>query len=176
VLWNPFNGKVKDCHDCDHAAPQKVKYTRLSFLKKMKEMETNVRNGMDVYNNSLLLANAHYNITYHGNARVFYYGKIMGEYESEVQIVDCSTARDYYQKAFDAATNDEQRAKCTYMLAKCERNEFYNDTYSTRKDHPEVDFLAWEGFEKLKSDYSNTQYYKEVIRECGYFRTYLGMP
>ena len=38
-LGNPFNGNIKDCHDCDHAAYQKVKYTKLSLLQKMKPEE-----------------------------------------------------------------------------------------------------------------------------------------
>jgi hypothetical protein len=181
LLGNPFNGKIKDCHDCDHAAPQKVKYTKLSFLQKMKEMKTYVDNGQDVYNNSLLLGNAYYNITYHGNARVFYYGKIMNQYSNSIdvyyqpQLLSCATATQYYQKAFDATTNPEQKAKCAYMLAKCERNEFYNKKYYSSGDFygdTDIDFLAWNGFKKLKTDYANTKYYKEVINECGYFRTY----
>ncbi len=80
LLGNPFNGKIKDCHDCDHAAPQKIKYTKLSYLKKMKEMEQNVNNNTDVYNNALLLANAYYNMIYYGNARVFYHSPIKDEF------------------------------------------------------------------------------------------------
>ncbi|UUC46942.1 hypothetical protein [Flavobacterium cerinum] len=63
-------------------------------------------------------------------------------------------------------------------MAKCERNKFYTERYHTREyayRDPEVNFLAWDGFKKLKSDYSNTKYYNEVIKECGYFRKYLGM-
>lgn len=40
----PFNGKIKDCYDCDHEAPQQVKYSKLSFLKKMSEMKNHVGN------------------------------------------------------------------------------------------------------------------------------------
>ncbi len=36
-----------------------------------------------------------------------------------------------------------------------------------------VDYKAWEGFVKLKNEYAHTKYYKEVISECGYFRSYL---
>ncbi|WP_333819596.1 hypothetical protein [Ohtaekwangia sp.] len=184
LLGNPFNGKIKDCHDCDHAATQKVKYTKLSLLKKMKEMKDHVDKGEDVYNNSLLLANAFYNMSYFGNARVFYYGDIMDQYGNYIDkyyqpvLLNCSLANQYYQKAFDVATTAEQKAKCTYMMAKCERNIFYTGKYHSREDFysdPDVSFLAWNGFKKLKSDYSNTKYYKEVISECGYFRKFLGM-
>ncbi|SKC66161.1 hypothetical protein [Ohtaekwangia koreensis] len=182
LLGNPFNGKIKDCHDCDHAATQKVKYTKLSFLKKMKEMRTFVDKGEDVYNNSLLLGNAFYNMTYFGNARVFYYGAITNQYSNYIdpfyqpQLLRCANARQYYQKAFEAAANPEQKAKCVYMLAKCERNEFYTDKYHSANDfygEPEVSFLAWDGFKKLKNEYASTRYYKEVISECGYFQKYI---
>src|SRR5690606_14267567 len=67
LYGNPFNGTIKDCHDCDHAAPQPVKYTKLSFLEKMLEMKTKLKSGQDVYNNALLLGNAFYNMSYYGN-------------------------------------------------------------------------------------------------------------
>lgn len=183
LLGNPFNGKIKDCHDCDHAAPQKVKYSRLSFLKKMKEMQTHVEKNEDVYNNSLLLANGFYNLTYYGNARIFYEGSIMEQggtnYISKQYVpylLNCALARKYYQSAFEAATNPEQKAKCLYMLAKCERNEHYTKNNCHTEGYygsEDIDFLAWEGFKKLRSDYSTTRYYNDVINECGYFRTYV---
>jgi hypothetical protein len=172
LYGNPFNGKIKDCHDCDHAAAQKVKYTKTAMLEKMKDMQVHIDKGEDVYNNALLLANAHYNMTYFGNARVFYENKIINHYGNDIsdfyapQLLSCATADRYYKMAFAAATTDEQRAKCVYMMAKCERNEkFHGD--------PENESLAWEGFKQLKTKYANTKYYKEVINECGYFNIYL---
>ena len=147
-------------------------------------MMTFVEIKQDVYNNSLLVANAYYNMTYFGNARVFYYGAIMNQYGNYIdpayqsQLLDCAPARQYYQKSLDAATTLEQKAKCVYMLAKCDRNDFYTNRYHAKQDFygdTDVDFKAWDGFKKLKGEYANTSYYKEVIKECGYFRKYLGM-
>ena len=183
LLGNPFNGKIKDCHDCEHALPQKTKYTKISFLKKVQEMKINIDNGLDLYNNSLLVGNAFYNMTYFGNARVFYYGKIMNQYGNEIDpfyqplLLDCSKAKSYYDIALNATTNPEQKAKCCYLITKCERNEYYNEKYyrsNNMSPNNSVDFLAWEGFKKLRIEYFNTQYYKEVINECGYFKTFLG--
>ncbi|WP_133259745.1 hypothetical protein [Pseudochryseolinea flava] len=183
LLGNPFNGKIKDCHDCDHAAVQKTKYTKLTLVQKMKEMQDHVIKGEDVYNNSLLLANAYYNMSYFGNARVFYYGEIIDQGSNYIKkdfqsmLFSCSKAKEFYQKAFDAAANDEQKAKCVYMMAKCERNEFYAREYHGNDEfygEPDVAFLAWDGFRKLKSNYAHTKYYKDVINECGYFGKYAG--
>ncbi|NJO87678.1 MAG: hypothetical protein HC831_00970 [Chloroflexia bacterium] len=173
LLGNPFNGFIQDCHDCDHAAKQKTKFSKLRFIEIIQIMQGKVKNGEDLYNNYLLLGNSFYNMTHYGNARVFYEGDIAGEgsyVNDEVlenKIYDMTNAKYYYQKALEAATNDEQRAKCNYLLAKCERNEYYKNTGND-------DFLAWDGFKKLKTKYSNTKYYKEVIKECGYFEKYAG--
>lgn len=75
---NPFNGGIKDCHDCDHVAYQKKKYSQLDFLTTIKTMQDKVVAKEEVYTNSLLLGNAFYNITHFGNARIFYESKIAG--------------------------------------------------------------------------------------------------
>lgn len=175
---NPFNGGIKDCHDCDHALPQKTVYTKLGTLKKMKEMQTALT--LDTYNNALLLANAFYNMTYFGSSRAFYECDIVGrgyQYPGNAdkklydQLLSMTLARKYYTMALKAATSDEQRAKCQYMLAKCERNDWGESR--TEKNGKTIDFVAWDGFKNLKT-LSNTKYYKEVIKECGYFKTYIG--
>lgn len=177
LLSNPFNGAIKDCHDCDHAMPQKTAYTKLSTLRKMKDMYAALP--VDTYNNALLLANAYYNMSYYGSSRLFYECDIVGRgymYPSTGdslltrELFSMKNARKYYQMALQNAKTDEQKAKCTYMLAKCERNDWYtsinNDTYKQG-----VDFKAWPSFKALKN-FSSTKYYKEVIKECGYFQTF----
>lgn len=182
LLGNPFNGNIKDCHDCEHAAAQKVKYTKLSFLQKLKELEAKVAAGNDVYNNALLLGNAFYNISHFGNARVFYEGDIIGAGHSSPDVItDCfrpmlldgSLAKKYYKTALAAASTDEQKAKLTYLLLKIERNEHYIKLYKN------PDYNSWDyapmpptNFSVLKA-YKNTKYYADVIKECGYFRSYL---
>ncbi|TDS11039.1 hypothetical protein [Sphingobacterium paludis] len=181
---NPFNGRIKDCNDCDHAAPQKVKYTKLDFLRKVDELRKNVDQGIDVYTNALLLGNAYYNTSYYGNARVFYYNTIIGEFGNYIRtknqpyLLGMDNARKYYETALKAAQDKEQRAKVWYLLAKVDRNDFYSNRYLTHDDYYWADptqtmFKAWDGFKKLKEDYADSQYYREVIRECGYFRSYL---
>lgn len=173
-LGNPFNGNIKDCHDCEHAAYQKKKYSQIEFLTTIKAMQDKVAKNEDVYTNNLLLGNAFYNITYFGNGRTFYEITI-STYESGVY--SCDLSKMYYQKAFEAATTKEQKAKCVYLIAKCDRNDYYNKKYKNvdywdRQDD-KINFIAWEGFKTLKKDYSDTKYYQDVIAECGYFNTYI---
>lgn len=179
---NPFNGRLQDCHDCDHEAPQKIKYTKLSLLKKMKDMQVKINAGTDVYTNAMLLANAFYNVTWYGNARAFYQSNVDESFYQYVNSYDnppasMNLATEYYTHALNAAKTDEQKAKCHFMLAKCERNKYYDEKIFNKKDYlnedhgNQPDFLAWNGFVSLKQ-YANTQFYKEAIKECGYFRTY----
>lgn len=188
-LGNPFNGNIKDCHDCDHEAYQKRKYSQIEFLNTIKEMQDKVSKKEDVYINNLLIANAFYNITHFGNARLFYESNMIGlgatpydfSDKNKLLITNSNVAKNYYNKALLAATNDEQKAKCNYMLAKCERNDYYNKKYQAVKNYweiegDEIDFLAWSGFKNLKNNYSKTKFYQEVIVECGYFNTYINGP
>jgi hypothetical protein len=176
LLSNPFNGGIKDCHDCDHAVPQKTKFTKLATLKKMKEMKDKL--GADPYNNALLLGNAYYNMNFYGSSRVFYDCAVMGAEASTRDMMD-STYVDrltdmalptkYYTMAYNAAKTDEQKAKCQYMLAKCQRNEWYNKGNGDGNKN----FEAWPGFRELKK-YAATKFYKDAINECGYFKKYAG--
>ena len=108
----------KDCHDCEHLEPQKKKYTQIEFLTTIKLMQDKIEKQEDIYENALLVGNAFYNITHFGNARLFYEGNIIGygsspfDYngKSKTMITNCSCAKIYYQKAFEAAKNDEQKA------------------------------------------------------------------
>jgi len=82
----------------------------------------------------------------------------------------------YYRLALKASQNDEQKAKCHYMLAKCERNEWYNSNfYNNEQNEFKEDFLiplsSLTEFKLLKQ-YPNTKFYKEAINECGYFEKY----
>lgn len=181
---NPFNGKIKDCNDCDHQAKQSIKYTSLSLLQKMKEMQTNVENGVDVYNNALLLGNAYYNTSYYGNSRAFYSNIIFDEYGNDIsssnksKLYNMVQVKKYYEIALKAASDNEQKAKMTYMLTKLERNDFYFKEYFSKENYWGYDQIMvqkWNGYKDLKQNYSDTKYYQEVIKECGYFRKYLGL-
>lgn len=185
LAGNPFNGRINDCHDCDHAAAQKIKYSKLSFLQKLGEMEDKIKSNQEVYTNALLLGNAFYNMSHYGNARYFFEGKIIGESISSPfyldssfrpMLIDMRQAVKYYSLALNSATTDEQKAKCQFLLAKCQRNQWYNDyVYSDAKkkyDEGEmIDLRALTRFSELKK-YSNTQYYREAIKECGYLARY----
>ena len=86
-------------------------------------------------------------------------------------MLDCSKAEEYYVKALELSNDKEFKAKCCFMAAKAEQNKFF----LTRPKDYVGDFKSGEYFKMLKTSFANTQYYKEIINECGYYRTYIDM-
>lgn len=174
LLGNPFTIHIKDCHDCDHEAPQKTKYTKTSFIAKMIEMKTIAASKPEeAAQNYFLVANGFYNMTYFGNARVFYVNAVdeaVYDYEA-VQLPEENNdlALKYYLMARDKSTDKEFKAKCTFMAAKCEQNHFFMN----RPKYYEGDFKSGQYFAELRKFYAGTNYYSEIIKECGYFKTYV---
>ncbi len=168
---NPFNARLNDCHDCDHAAHQKQKFTALTFLKTLQKIKADLAAGTDSYRHAWLLANAYYNITYYGNARQFYEDDVFKGIDINAQKIP----EKYYLLARKYAQTDEQKAKCTFMASKCERNEYYNNTFgggSLNTDDAPMP-PAGKYFKELKENYAQTAYYKEVLHECGYFKSFV---
>ncbi len=175
-FYNPFNGMIKD----RSVKESKRELTYKQVVEMMQDMKSKVTSKTDVYNNALLLGNAHYNLGYFGNNREVYWNAIFADFDSEYPSTatykyDNTLAKKYYTLALENATDDEQKAKLTYLLTKIERNEFYTKTYFLNQDYfgySEVMFKKFEGYKTLKQKYNHTKYYKEVINECGYFKKY----
>lgn len=173
---NPFNSRLNDCHDCEFETSVKD-YTPLKFLQTIKLLKDNLQAGKDKYNSALLLGGAYHNITHYGNSRVFFQNNLSGyanqpeDYSNAVHEMFTSPAiaEKYYALALQYASNNEQRAKCAFLLSKCERNTNYNDNNVNAEGIPP----AGQWFKTLKSKYQATSYYKEILKECGYFKQFV---
>jgi hypothetical protein len=186
LLGNPFNIHIVDCHDCDHAKPMKTPYTKRKFVDKILEMNSKANDltldAKERATNYFLVANGFYNMTWYGNARLLSSTVVNWNYmdsnhfagysdsnENAIKIegyYDCSAASEYYLKAFALSTDAEFKAKCIWMAAKCEHNRWLETDYTIENLDA---FKAGVYFRSLRDEYSNTQYYKQVIAECGYF-------
>lgn len=189
LYGNPFNMRLVDCHDCDHQQVMKTPFTALSFVKTLAEIKMKVEQGEDIARNAALLANAYYNISYYGNARVFYqsgltesHGNYPGGLSGEFGVIFTSNklAEKYYLLAQKHTVSKELKAKYTFMASKCEHNTAYNAYYddpSNAEKYFAYDELLnipdGQYYMNLKDEYSGTAFYQDIIRECGYFRTYL---
>lgn len=189
LLANPFSMRMNDCHDCDHANPGKTRYTALKFVETLNTIKQQLLAGKDISRNAALLANAYYNITHYGNGRVFYQSGITGSM-TDVQdgfdgpfkttFTSNQTALKYYLLARQHAATKELKAKYTFMASKCDHNEQYNSRYAAPENKGKYSWqlddeipAGGQYFAELKANYAQTAYYKEVLRECGYFNTYL---
>jgi hypothetical protein len=185
LMGDPFSYRIRDCHDCDHTefAECCEPYTKLRMIEEMY-MWKDILVRKPSFLAALKLGNAYYNLSYNGNCRRFsevpypsyglnyaleerdyyYYSWYvdMSNYNTEVYM-----AEDYYNQALLLATNDEEKALAHYLLAKCELVHFYNDEEKTS----ESDFIVGENFVNLKK-YEKTEFFDQVLNECGYFRTY----
>jgi len=184
LLGNPFNIHIVDCHDCDHAKPMKTPYTKRKFVDKILEMHAKANDpkldAKERATNYFLVANGLYNMTWYGNARLLSATVVNWDYtdsnrfagysdEKKLNVqgyYNCEAARENYLNAFALSTDAEFKAKCIWMAAKCEHNHWLETEYSVENSDA---FRSGEYFRRLRDEYSNTQYYKQVIAECGYF-------
>jgi hypothetical protein len=184
LMADPFVIHINDCHDCDFNALETKKYSKLTFAKKMLALENKLKNNPKNAAVAFELANGYYNMTYFGNCRILYQCHIK-YYQDDLDwtfenqgrsswfscymvrsapMLNCKQAETYYKKAMELSIDNEFKAKCCFMAAKAEQNTFYVS---------ETDTLSHNYFKLLRDTYSKTNYYKEVIKECGYFATYV---
>jgi len=106
---------------------------------------------------------------------------LKGIYNYETHYFGSSNeAMKYYQNVVGLSTDKELNARCTYLMAKCELNNFYNngsnDTYKMMIDGSwneyELELPHSKSFKLLKEKYSDTEFHKMIIKECGYYRYY----
>jgi hypothetical protein len=188
--WNegfpadPFVVRIKDCNDCDYRLKMPVYISRVSFLKRIVDLHSEAeKNQAKAAQNYFLIANGLYNISGFGNVHQYYerfpsskaislqYSWWRDKPLTDNPFLDCTKALEYYHKAMEASTDPEFKAKCCFMAAKCEQNLYYISGKFTYKNS----IRSGEYFKLLRDHYSRTQYYQEVIEECGYFGKFLGM-
>ena len=86
---------------------------------------------------------------------------------------------DYFLTAESISANNELKAKAVFQASKCELDLFFAKQNNS--------FYGYEGnysllyssstrpmFARLKNNYSQTAYYKDIVSNCKYFRFYLG--
>ncbi len=182
---DPFMIHIRDCHDCDFMAPH-TKYTKMSFAERMLTLSRAAQGqGEAAAAASFELANGFYNMSYYGNGRdiydtehsnlapfpirsIFYVRPPSPNNGDAEPALNMDLAEKYYLQALNLYSRKELKAKAAFMAAKTEQNRFYNTAKDPKAEPPRKYFKV------LKDSYADTQYYQEIIRECGSFRSYLG--
>lgn len=179
-----------DCHDCDQANPDQAKV--VDVLRELVKLRTSFQ----AKPSALVaekLANAHYNFTQFGNLHYYLHVEVFdkndlmhpeylamdrGPVFKSLDIdfnTDMTWAAYYYKRAFELSKDREFKARMSFMLAKCEQNQYYID-------HQDLYWTSWDdscqedkntkyrvNFKHLKKDFSDTKFYQEALKECSYF-------
>ena len=174
---DPFMIHIKDCHDCDFETPH-TKYTKYTFAQKMLDLSQKANsNSIEAAAASFELANGLYNMSYYGNGRMAYttrhdnFKPYPSENYSQEFTLNMDLAEKYYRRAMELSSNKEFKAKAIFMASKAEQNRYYYT--HDRNGEDGVDIHPGVYFKMLKDSYADTQYYQDIIKECGYFRTYI---
>ncbi|MCP9751745.1 hypothetical protein [Ferruginibacter sp. HRS2-29] len=170
------------------------KTTKLAFAQEMlrlkKLAETDKVNAAKyLYKMALGL----YNTTYYGHAwqLVQYYrsgsdGYFIPEGATGFQkeYYGCFTAHGYFKRAMQESNNAEFKAKCLFMMAKCDqkvlRQPQYSDFgYDKYDDYDAAAKKYYDNFRNNKyfpqfiKEYGNTKFYQEALTSCSYLRDFI---
>ena len=161
---DPFTARINDCHDCDAADPNKWIYSKAAFVARMSALEREAAaNPGRAAHCWYELGNAYYNITWYGNSRTFYEDLMRAALPGQME-----RAEAFYRRAYEASMDRDFKARAAFMAAKCEQNRYF---IGRRNGQP--DFVAGEWYRTLRSRYADTTYFAEILKECGYFRTFM---
>lgn len=185
-LSNPFVDRIQDCVHC--LIPDSLPlYNKGELVQELLDLEFRSKAEMipdQAAKLYLQLGIGYYNLTYFGSAWrgmdsfrsgasllrhrrgdrnqvAPYEGAQFGNWEN----FDCSKAQFYFQKARLTAEDRNLAAKASFWQAKCEQKRYA--VFATPDEAPER-----EGFNQLVTQYADTEFYQQVIRECRTFRNY----
>ncbi|MEM7655835.1 MAG: hypothetical protein AAF399_06880 [Bacteroidota bacterium] len=183
---DPFLAVNTDCISCFEdwmdADEAHYQYDRRTLARRLVQLNLQLEDQpIRASEINFQLGTAIYNTSYFGHSWMAtgYYRAYMSPADDadEIQVAYQASAMErslaYFEQALAEAPNLEFAAKCHYMAAKCEQNIFYLGGYSDW----EADDLAIKPkyrshFRELVNNYRNTQYYQEVLAECGYLDVY----
>ncbi|MFN4147279.1 MAG: hypothetical protein ACK4GN_15750 [Runella sp.] len=187
---NPFYIKP------DNGQNPNESFTPASFARRMVDLEKKANEG-DAEAAYLLGCGA-YNMGYFGNSWLCSKRyRSSSEYEYMYPPRDLSTddyytaqkALTYFEKVLEKSKNQELSAKASFGASLCAANAFWvfraaegreigydeeaQQKFMARMSKEQRKRLA-PYFEKLKKQFSSTQYAQEVLRECATYRAYMG--
>jgi hypothetical protein len=191
VLPDPFIMHIDDQHDL-RKIDTAITMNKLQFAQKMAAQKSRLEKDPKDAEAAYLYAAGLYNMSYYGRANhafvyfrsgvdpnAYFYNpardKLPAFYK---EYYDPAEAERYFLIAAQYDKDPEQRAKCTYMAAKCwqkrcppPKNEYY---YYGGDDSSYVAY-SWQNpyFGKLKNEYAKTNFYKIAFNTCTYFSSYV---
>lgn len=194
ITTNPFADLLYDQEDY-LPGELKFKTTKLAFAQEMKKLlelaQTDKPNaGKHLYKYALGL----YNMTYYGHAwkLVEYYRSGSDGYHVpkgatafQEEYYTAKKAEQFFEKAMNAATDKNLKARCLFMMAKCSQKQIRQPQYADYTgdnywDKMEADTKVYwvkfkdnKYFPQLVKEYGATAFYKEAFNSCSYLRDFV---
>gem|GEM_PF-443580 len=188
ALLDPFTDRVKDTQEPkEEDLPV---YTRHAFSLEMQRLKDRGEKASaeELYK----YATGLYSMTYYGlswNAGIYYRSgnDQLGYFDSDARqallpeyrdYYSCEEALRYYQLAFDKSNDQEFKARCLYMMAKCWQKNFRPTEDKYRYDPSQnndylANTLSSPYFRQLVASYSGTGTYSQLLTDCTYLSYYL---
>jgi hypothetical protein len=168
-----------------------VTYTKLTFAKRMLELQQKLEIAPGDYRAAYQYANGLYSMSYYGKSfRAFAYYRSSADFKAyyatkerkscspaDLNYYTVSLAEHYYKQAFANTTDPEQKARCLFLAAKCwqkncpvknEEEYFFGDEQLYYKNALQNPY-----FSQMKNGYANTTFFKKTRGTCSYLRDYL---
>ena len=193
IAKNPFVDLLYDQEE-QLRGEKNYKTTKMGFAREMLRLQktaaTDKANAAKYY---YKMALGMYNITYYGHTweLVQYYRSGSDGYHIpdnatgfQKEYYGCYAAHDYFEKAMNAGSDRNFKARCLFMMAKCSQkqvhqpqyDEFPGDSwnqYETASREYWPLFTNNKYFPKLVKEYANTAFYKEAFSSCSYLRDFV---
>ncbi|MDQ8003635.1 MAG: hypothetical protein REI64_02480 [Pedobacter sp.] len=186
---NPFETTINDY-------PKKYtdstkKYNKKSFAKEMLRLQKlTVSDKKNAAQHYFKMANGVYQTGYYGNAwsLISYNWSSYSIYEPARYVFDqdfklAAKAKQWYLKARSLSNDAEFKAKCTFMLAKCEQKSESNKLFNQhnwydlgyKETHDMFTSINRQNqyFAELKQRYGQTAYFKKAVNECSYLGDFI---
>jgi hypothetical protein len=191
--YNPFYFRYSDCVHCP-PPEDTLQYDNVELVQKLLELDylgkADFENGAYHY---FQLGLALYNMTYYG-----YAWQAMDPFRSgaswypdadyvypawqspngNYEVKDVSQALQYFElsRRLSHEKDKELAAKASYMAARCRQKMYFNSPdFRYRPGSNTIPALP-EGYREyydlLINEYRGTEFYREIIQECLYFRAY----
>ncbi len=188
---NPFADLLYDQEE-QLPAEKKFSSSKLAFAQEMLRLEQLAKQPAGAVAANYKMALGMYNMTYYGHTweLVQYYRSGSDGYYMpgnatgfQKEYYGAYKAHDYFEKAMNASTDKNFKARCLFMMAKCAQKQIRRpqyDDYTTSYDKMETDeskyFISFKSnkyFPRFVKEYAGTAFYKEAFSSCSYLRDFV---
>jgi len=189
---NPFADLLYDQEE-QLPAEKKFSTTKLAFAQEMIKLEQLAKQPASAAASYYKMALGMYNMTYYGHTweLVQYYRSGSDGYyipdnatDFQKEYYGAYKAHDYFQKAMNAGSDKNFRARCLFMMAKCSQklvhapqyNEFPGSNWDKYDEAVKAywpKFMNNKYFPQFVKEYGSTAFYKEAFNSCSYLRDFV---